>query len=74
MPPMTKKQSKPEVNYRMGGPECGACKFYSEDDDGEEEAGPYEAETGWCQLVKGRIAEQGVCDLFARRSEKLEGE
>ncbi len=73
MPPMTKKADKASVNYRMGGPECGACDHYSEDETVEEEgAEPNEGESGWCQIVKGRIDEQGVCDKFRRRNPTLE--
>lgn len=73
MPPMTKKSDKSEVNYRMGGPECGACDHYSEDETVDEEGTePGEGESGWCQIVKGRIDEQGVCDKFVRRNAPLE--
>lgn len=62
MPPMTKKYDKSEVNYRNGD-HCGMCKYFSEDDDGTDEVDEGEEE-GWCQLVKGPIGEDKLCDEF----------
>ena len=66
MPNFTKKLDKSKVNYRNGD-HCGMCEYFSEDDDGTDEVEGSEPESGWCQLVKGRIGEDKLCDRFRGR-------
>lgn len=66
MPNFTKKLDKSEVNYRNGD-HCGMCEHFAPDDDGTDEVEGAEAEEGWCQIVKGRIGEDMLCDRFVAR-------
>lgn len=69
---MAAKISKTDAGYGPGGPHCGMCVHFVDDDD---EDGETESENGSCELVTGAIGEDMLCRLYKakRRPSLAEG-